>query len=80
MTETRNIVSSLPEVKVIIAIAAPALPGAAEALKQAKRKDIRLTGLSVPPLCNSYVKSGHMDNFILWNTVDLGYITVLASK
>jgi rhamnose transport system permease protein len=70
----------MPNIKVIIAIAAPALPGAAEALKQLNRKDIKLTGLSVPSLCKNYVKSGLINNFILWNTVDLGYITVLASR
>jgi rhamnose transport system permease protein len=80
MTETRNMVNKYPELKGIMAIAAPAVPGAAEGLKQASRSDIKLTGLSVPSLCREYVHDGTIDSIILWNTVDLGYLTVYAAK
>ena len=79
MTETRNMVNKYKDLKGIIAIAAPAVPGAAEALKQAQRGDIKLTGLSLPSLCNSYVHADYIDSIILWNTVDLGYLTVQAA-
>lgn len=79
MTEARNIVRAYPDVKVIIAVAAPAVPGAAEALKQENRRDVKLTGLSVPSLCKSYVHEDWIQSIILWNTKDLGYLTVLAA-
>ncbi len=80
MTETRNMLNKYPELKGVMAIAAPAVPGAAEALKQAGRTDIKLTGLSVPSLCREYVHQNYIDSIILWNTVDLGYLTVHAAK
>jgi rhamnose transport system permease protein len=80
MTEARNMLNKYPNLKGIMAIAAPAVPGAAEALKQANRSDIKLTGLSVPSLCKDYVHQGFIDSIVLWNTVDLGYLTVEAAK
>jgi len=80
MTETRNMLNKHPELKGVMAIAAPAVPGAGEALKQAGRSDIKLTGLSVPSLCRAYVHDDFIDSIILWNTVDLGYLTVHAAK
>lgn len=80
LTETRNVVRAYPDVKVIIAIAAPAVPGAAEALKQENRRDVKLTGLSVPSLNRAYMKDGWVQSIVLWNTVDLGYLTVAAAK
>ncbi len=79
MTETRNIVRAYPDVKVIIAVAAPAVPGAAEALKQENRRDVKLTGLSVPSLCKAYVHEDWIQSIVLWNTQDLGYLTVRAA-
>lgn len=76
MTEARNIVRAYPDVKVIIAVAAPAVPGAAEALKQENRRDVKLTGLSVPSLCKAYVHEDWIQSIVLWNTKDLGYLTV----
>jgi rhamnose transport system substrate-binding protein len=80
MTETRNMLNKYPDLKGIMAIAAPAVPGAGEALKQADRSDIKLTGLSVPSLCKTYVHDDFIDSIILWNTVDLGYLTVQAAN
>jgi ribose/xylose/arabinose/galactoside ABC-type transport system permease subunit/ABC-type sugar transport system substrate-binding protein len=80
LTETRNVVRAYPDVRVIIAVAAPAVPGAAEALKQENRRDVRLTGLSVPSLNRAYMKEGWVQSIVLWNTVDLGYLTVAAAK
>src|SRR5215467_2610119 len=62
-----------------MAIAAPAVPGAAEAVKQSGRTDVKVTGLSLPSMCKPYVKEGVIKSIILWNTVDLGYLTVYAS-
>lgn len=79
MTEARNIIRAYPDVKVIVAIAAPAVPGAAEALKQEGRRDVKLTGLSVPSLCKSYVHEDWIQSIVLWDTKNLGYLTVRAA-
>ena len=80
MTEARNIVRAYPSVRVLIAICSPAVPGAAEALKQEDNHRVRLTGLSTPNLCRSYVHEGWVQSIVLWNTRDLGYLTVYAAK
>jgi rhamnose transport system permease protein len=78
-SETQTILKVYPNVKVIMAIAAPAVPGAAEAVKQAGRTDVKVTGLSLPNMNKPYVKSGVVESVVLWNTVDLGYLTVYAA-
>ena len=78
--ETQTVLKVHPEVKLVMAIAAPAVPGAAEAVKQSGRKDVKVTGLSLPNMCKPYVHAGVVDNIVLWNTLDLGYLTVYAAR
>ena len=63
-----------------MAISAPAVPGAAEAVRQAGRKDVNVIGLSLPNINKPYVHGGVVQAVVLWNTRDLGYLTVLASS
>jgi rhamnose transport system substrate-binding protein len=79
-TEAQNIMKTHPNVKLIMAISAPAVPGAAEAVKQSGRKDIKAMGLSLPNLCKSYVHDDVVPSVILWKTVDLGYLVVQSAK
>ena len=78
--ETQTILKVYPKVKLIMAIAAPAVPGAAEAVKQSGRSDVKVTGLSLPNMCKPYVHDGIIESIVLWNTLDLGYLTVYASR
>ncbi|MBS1787681.1 MAG: substrate-binding domain-containing protein [Acidobacteria bacterium] len=78
--ETQNVMKVHPNVKLIMGIAAPAVPGAAEAVKQSGRQDVKVIGLSIPSLCKPYVHEGIIESFVLWNTVDLGYLTVFAGN
>lgn len=78
-SETQTVLKVYPNVKLIMAIAAPAVPGAAEAVAQSGRRDVKVTGLSLPNMCRPYIKSGVIESIVLWNTVDLGYLTVCAS-
>jgi rhamnose transport system substrate-binding protein len=77
--ETQTVLKVYPNVKLVMAIAAPAVPGAAEAVKQSGRADVKVSGLSLPNMCKPYVKEGVIDSIVLWNTVDLGYLTVYAA-
>jgi len=56
------------------------VPGAAEAVKQSGRTDVKVTGLSLPNMCRPYVKSGVIESFVLWNTVDLGALAVRTAQ
>ena len=78
-SETQVILKAFPTAKLIMAIAAPAVPGGAEAVQQAGRKDVFVIGLSLPNLCKKYVHDGVVQAVVLWNTRDLGYLTVYTS-
>jgi rhamnose transport system substrate-binding protein/rhamnose transport system permease protein len=76
--ETQTIMRVHPNVKLVMAISAPAVPGAAEAVRQAGRKDVNVIGLSLPNINKPYVHSDVVQTVVLWNTRDLGYATVQA--
>ena len=78
--ETQTVLKVHPRVKLIMAIAAPAVPGAAEAVKQSGRTDVKVTGLSLPNMCRAYIKSGVIESIVLWNTMDLGALTVRTAE
>jgi rhamnose transport system substrate-binding protein len=79
-TETQTVLKVHPRVKLIMAIAAPAVPGAAEAVKQSGRTDVKVTGLSLPNMCRPYIKSGVIESIVLWNTMDLGALAVRTAE
>ena len=74
--ETQTVLKVYPHVKLIMSIAAPAVPGAAEAVQQANRRDVDVIGLSLPNLCKKYIHDGVVQEIVLWNTKNLGYLTV----
>jgi len=78
--ETQTIVKVFPGVKLVMAISAPAVPGAAEAIRQMDRKDLDVIGLSLPNICKPYIRAGVVQEIVLWNTTDLGYLTVYAGS
>ncbi len=77
--EANTILNAHKNVKVIMAICSPAVPGAAEAVKQSGRKDVKVIGLGLPNENKRYVHEGITDSVVLWNTMDLGYLTVHAA-
>jgi rhamnose transport system permease protein len=78
--ETQTTLKVHPDVKLIMAISAPALPGSAEAVRQAGRNDVNVIGLSLPSLNKTYVHDGVVQAVVLWNTHDLGYLTVQTAN
>jgi len=77
--ETQTLMKVYPAMKLVMAISAPAVPGAAEAVRQAGRKDVNVIGLSLPNINKPYVHDGVVQTVVLWNTRDLGYLAVYAS-
>ena len=78
--EATTLLSANPNLKLIMAICSPAVPGAAEAIKQAgKTGQVKLIGLGLPNENKRYVKDGVTDTVILWKTLDLGYLTIHAA-
>ena len=78
--EATSLLSAYPSLKLIMAICSPAVPGSAEAVKQAgKAGKVKVIGLGLPSENRRYLKEGVTDSVILWKTHDLGYLTVHAT-
>jgi ribose/xylose/arabinose/galactoside ABC-type transport system permease subunit/ABC-type sugar transport system substrate-binding protein len=77
--QATTILQAYPDVKLIMAISSAAVPGAAEAVKQSGRTDVHVVGLGLPNDNKPYVHSGITTAVVLWNTMDLGYLTIEAT-
>ena len=78
---TQDLIKTYPDLKGVFGISSVAFPGAAEAVKQAgKSGQVLVTGLSTPNAMKAYVQDGTVKSVILWNTQDLGYLTVYAAE
>src|SRR5439155_4792655 len=78
---SQDLMKAYPNLKGIFAISSVAFPGAAEAIKQAgKSGQVQVTGLSTPSNMRKYVEDGTVKSVILWNTNDLGYLTVQVAR
>jgi rhamnose transport system permease protein len=76
----KQMMNKYPDLKLILAICSPAVPGGAEAVKQARRPEVKVVGLGLPNQNKNYVHEGVTQAVILWKTADLGYLAVQASK
>ncbi len=77
--EATNLLSAHPNLKAIVAVCSPGVPGAAEAVKQAgKTGEVKVVGLGLPSENRAYVKEGVTQAVILWSPEDLGYLAVQA--
>jgi len=78
-SEATALLSANPGLKLLMAISSPSVPGAAEAVKQAgKTGQVKVIGLGLPNENKRYVHEGVTESVILWNTENLGYLTVYA--
>ena len=75
--EATALLSAHPNLKLLMNICSPAVPGAAEAVKQAgKVGKVKVIGLGLPSENRRYVKEGVTDSVNLWKTEELGELTV----
>jgi rhamnose transport system substrate-binding protein len=77
ISKARAMIQAHRDLKGIIGLTSVAVPAAAEAVRQeGKQGQIKVTGVSTPKDMRDYVKDGTVTTVILWNPVDLGYLTV----
>jgi rhamnose transport system substrate-binding protein len=72
--EAQALLQAYPDLKGIISPTSVGVVAAARVLSQAKKCKIALTGLGTPNTMRSYVKSGCVKKFALWNEKDFGYL------
>ena len=77
----QDLMKAHPDLKGIWAISSVAFPGAAEAIKQAGMAGkVQITGLSTPNDMRDFVNDGTVKSVVLWNTNDLGYLTIQVAR
>jgi ABC-type sugar transport system substrate-binding protein len=77
LQDAQDLIKAYPNLRGLFGISSVAFPGAAEGVKQAgKAGKVLVTGLSTPNPMKSYVKDGVVKTVVLWNTRDLGYLTI----
>ncbi|MCC6492060.1 MAG: substrate-binding domain-containing protein [Pirellulales bacterium] len=78
---TRTLLKAYPNLKGVWGLSSVSFPGAAEAIRQAgKGGQVRVTGVSTPAPMRSYVDDGTVQSIVLWDTRDLGYLTVYTAE
>ena len=79
--DSQDLIKKFPNLKGLFGITSVSFPGAAEAVKQSgKTGEILVTGLSTPNDMKPYVHGGEVKSVVLWNTRDLGYLTVYTAE
>jgi rhamnose transport system substrate-binding protein len=72
--EAQGLLTSQPNVKVIVAPTTVGVLAASQAVKDAgKIGDVFVTGLGLPSEMAGAIKSGATKEFAIWNPIDLGY-------
>jgi ABC-type sugar transport system substrate-binding protein len=78
---TQDYLKSLPNMKGIVALGAPNLPGVARAVRDAGQAGrVAVVGNSTPNLMREFLKDGTVKTVLLWNAPDHGYLTVYAAR
>lgn len=81
LQDAQDLIKAYPNLKGVFGITSVAFPGAAEGVKQAGMGGkVLVTGLSTPNAMKGYVKEGVVKSVVLWNTVDLGYLTIRVAE
>lgn len=76
-TAAQDLLKAHPNLKGIFGITSVAFPAAALAVNQAgKSGQVAVVGLATPKSMIEHVDNGSVKTVLLWNVVDLGYLTV----
>lgn len=81
LADAKDVIKKYENLKGIFGISSVSFPGAAEAVRvSGKSGEIMVTGLSTPNDMKKFVHDGTVKTVILWNTVDLGYLTIQVAE
>jgi rhamnose transport system permease protein len=77
--ETLKLLEAHAQLRAIVGFCSPAVPGAAAAVKEAHRQEVRITGVSLPSVCRGSIEEGVVDSVVFWKTRDLGYLAAASA-
>lgn len=78
---TRTLLKAHPDLKGIWGLSSVAFPGAAEAVRQSGQSGaVKVTGISTPNPMKTYLEDGTVESVVLWDTRDLGYLTIQTAE
>jgi ABC-type sugar transport system substrate-binding protein len=81
LADAQDVIKKYPDLKGIFGISSVSFPGAAEAIEQSgKSGQIMITGLLLPSDMKRFVHSGTVKSVVLWNPIDLGYLTIRVAE
>lgn len=81
LADAQDVIKKYPNLKGIFGISSVSFPGSAEAVEQSgKSGEILVTGLGTPNDMKQFVDNGTVKTVVLWNTVNLGYLTVYVAE
>lgn len=81
LADAKDVIKKYPNLKGIFGISSVSFPGAAEAVEQSDAIGrVMVTGLATPNDMKPFVERGTVRSVVLWNTIDLGYLTVYAAE
>lgn len=77
----QGLLKAHPDLNGIMAPGSTMIAASARAIKDSgKTGQVLLTGLGVPSEMRSYVKDGTSPEFVLWNPIDLGYLSIYGTE
>lgn len=77
----QDFLRSFPNLKGIVALGAPNMPGVARAVREAGLAGkVAVVGNSTPNLMREFLKDGTVKTVLLWNAPDHGYLTLYAAR
>jgi ABC-type sugar transport system substrate-binding protein len=81
LADAQDVIKKYPNLKGLFGISSVSFPGSAEAVEQSgKSGEILVTGLSTPNDMKDFVHNGTVKSVVLWNTIDLGYLTIHVAE
>jgi len=81
LKQAQELMTRYPDLKGLVAVASSTIPGVAQAVQQeGKAGKVKVIGYGSPATVKPFIEQGVMEESILWDAQELGYLTVWAGK
>lgn len=81
LKQAQELMTRYPDLKGLVAVASSTIPGVAQAVQQeGKAGKVKVIGYGSPATVKPFIDAGVMEESILWDAEELGYLTVWAGK